>query len=286
MSQTNNKLEELRAEVDRLDAELLSVLERRIAIVKDIAAAKVDDGTHLAFRPGREAQVLRRILETHKSELSDAVVASIWREIISAVCRMQKPQSVSITAPEKSVGYWDLARMHFGSGTPMSLHKSPMVVLRDVSTDPSKLGLMPWMNVERDTWWEHLAQGGDTVPKVLAALPFVQNESGSFEDLNALVIGQAEPEPSGDDITLFVVMTQNEVSRARLNEFLEKSGLSGHCIDTRSPAVEEGDWLHLFQVPDFVRRDDPRLEKFVGLLGDSVIKTVVLGAYAVPIMQK
>lgn len=286
MSKTNKKLEELRAEVDRLDTELLNVLERRVAIVKDIAAAKEDDGTHLAFRPGREAQVLHRILDAHKSELSDAVVASIWREIISAVCRMQKPQSVSITAPEKSVGYWDLARMHFGSGTPMSLHKSPMVVLRDVSTDPTKLGLMPWMNIERDTWWEHLAQGGETVPKVLAALPFVQNESGSFEDLNALVIGQAEPEPSGDDITLFVVMTQDELSRARLNDFLEKSGLGGHCIDSRSPAVEEGDWLHLFQVPDFVRKEDPRLSKFVDLLGKSVIKTVVLGAYAVPITQK
>ncbi len=286
MSKTNKKLEELRAEVDRLDAELLSVLERRIAIVKDIAAAKEDDGTHLAFRPGREAQVLRGILEKHQSDLSDAVVASIWREIISAVCRMQKPQSVSITAPEKSVGYWDLARMHFGSGTPMSLHKSPTVVLRDVSTDPSKLGLMPWINVERDIWWEHLAQGGDTVPKILAALPFVQNESGSFEDLNALVIGQAEPEPSGDDITLFVVMTQNEVSRARLNEFLEKSGIGGYCLDSRSPAVEEGDWLHLFQVPDFIRENDPRLVDFAELIGDSVIKTVVLGAYAVPITQK
>ncbi len=286
MTKINNKLNELRAEIDRLDGELLSVLEQRIAIVKDIAAAKEDDGSLLAFRPGREAQVLRRILNKHSSDLSDVVVASIWREIISAVCRMQKPHSIAITAPEKSVGYWDLARMHFGSATPMTLHKSPTVVLRDVSTDASKLGILPWMNLERDTWWEHLAQGGDTVPKILAALPFVQNASGSFEDLNALVIGQTEPEPSGDDITLFVVVTADEVSRARLNDFLIQSKLDGHCIDSRSPAVEEGDWLHLFQVPDFVKREDPRLSKFAELIGDSVIKTVVLGAYAVPIVTE
>nr|WP_277348878.1 chorismate mutase [Sneathiella limimaris] len=275
-------MEELRAKVDGLDAELLNVLEQRIAIVNDIAEAKKDDHSALAFRPGREAQVLRKILKTHSSELADEVVASIWREIISAVCRMQKPMSVAITAPEKSVGYWDLARTHFGSATPMSLHKSPTVVLREVSADPSRLAVMPWMNVEKDTWWEHLAQGGEDVPKILAALPFVQNPSGAFEDLNALVIGQAEPEASGDDITLFVIVTQDEVSRARLNETLVKAGLEGHCLDSRSPAIEEGDWLHLFQVADFVTASDERLAKCAELLGDSVIKTVVLGAYAVP----
>jgi hypothetical protein len=81
-------------------------------------------------------------------------------------------------------------------------------------------------------------------------------------------------------------MTQDEVSRARLNDFLEKSGIGGYCLDSRSPAVEEGDWLHLFQVPDFIRENDPRLAQFTKLIGDSVIKTVVLGAYAVPITQK
>lgn len=283
MIKTNRKLETLRAEVDRLDGELLGILEKRIAIVKDIAAAKEDDGTALAFRPGREANVLRNILEKHSSDLPDVVVASIWREIISAVCRMQKPMSISITAPEKSVGYWDLARSHFGSATPMTLHKSPTVVLREVSSDPSKLGVMPWLNIDRDTWWVHLAQGGEDVPKILAALPFTHNSSGSFEDLNALVIGQANAEPSGDDISLVVVVTENEVSRARLNEYLEKSGLGGHCMDSRSPAVEEGDWLHLFQIPDFIVAGDEKLVAFADLIGKGVIKTVILGAYAVPI---
>lgn len=283
MSKTNKKLEELRAEVDRLDDELLKVLEKRIAIVKDIAAAKEDDGTAIAFRPGREAAVIRRRLAAHSSDLPDAVVARIWREIISAVCRMQKPMSISITAPEKSVGYWDLARNHFGSATPMTLHKSPTVVLREVSADPTVLGVMPWKNIERDTWWEHLAQGGEDVPKILAALPFTQNGSGRFEDLNALVIGQSTPEPSGEDVTLFVVVTEGEVSRARLNEFMEKVDLPGHCVDSRSPAVEEGDWLHLFEVPDFLNEDDTRLKAFNEMLGDNLIKTVILGAYAVAI---
>ena len=282
VSMTNIKLKELRAEIDRLDAELLSVLEKRVAIVGDIAAAKKDDGKAIAFRPGREASVLRNILNKHSSKLPDTVIAAIWRELIAAVGGLQKPYSVSITAPDKSVGYWDLARFHFGSATPMTLHQLPSVVLRDVSENPATLGVLPWLSRERDTWWEHLAQGGKNVPKILAALPFLDNPSGEFEDLNSLVIGQAEPEPSGDDISLIVAVTRGEVSRARLNEHLETAGLKGFCSDSRSPAIEEGDWLHLLEIPEFVAEGDPRLTALHELLGDDVIKIVILGAYAVP----
>ncbi len=276
-------LAELRAEIDRLDSELLSILEKRIAIVDDIAAAKIPDGKALAYRPGREAAVLRTILKKHSSKLPDTVVAAIWRELISAAGWLQKPYTVSITAPEKSVGYWDLARFHFGSATPMTLHQLPSVVLREVSEKPSTLGVLPWLSRERDTWWEHLAQGGENVPKILAALPFMDNPSGEFEDLNSLVIGQAEPEPSGDDVTLMVVVTNGEVSRARLNEQLEKAGIPGFCSDTRLPVIEDGDWLHLIEVPEFVAEDDHRLGALHELIGESVIKIVILGAYAVPI---
>jgi len=285
VTEANKKLEALRSEIDRLDSELLSVLEQRIAIVKDIAAAKKESSDTTIFRPGREARLMRKLLEKHSSDLPDVVVSRIWREIISAVIQMQKPHSISVTAPEKSVGYWDLVRNHFGSATPMTLHKSPTVVLREISTDEGKLGVLPWQNQERDTWWVHLAQGGETIPKILAKLPFIPNQAGSLEDLNALVLGHVNPEPSGNDITLMVMMTQEEVSRARLNEQMEKAGLTGYCLDSRSPEVEEGDWLHLFEIPEFVSEDDARLGTFGELIGDGVIKMVILGAYAVPISE-
>ena len=279
----NTKLEALRAEIDRLDAELLSVLEKRIAIVEDITAAKKSDGKALAFRPGREASILRNILKAHSSKLPDTVIAAIWRELISAVGWMQQPYSVSITAPDKSVGYWDLARFHFGSATPMKLHQLPSVVLREVYENPSTLGVLPWLTRERDTWWTHLAQGGENVPKILAALPFLDNPSGEFEDLNSLVIGQADPEPSGDDVTLMALTTRDEVSRARLNENLTKAGLSGYCADSRAPEAGDNEWLHLIEMPEFVAKTDPRLETLGEISGEGFVKAVILGAYAVPI---
>jgi chorismate mutase / prephenate dehydratase len=284
---TNSNLDALRQKIDELDSQLLAVLEERMSIVQDIADAKRDAGeTGLAFRPGREASVLRRILERHSSDLPDEVVARIWREMISAVSRLQAPFSVAVVAPEKSVGYWDMARSHFGSATPMKLHKTTSVVLRDMSDDMSMLAVLPWQSLERDTWWVHLAQGGRDNPRVLAKLPFLGANSGGFEDLNALVLGHAEPEPSGNDITLMVVTTTGEVSRARLSDLMAKAKISGKCMDSISPAVEEGDWLHLVEISDFLNEQDPRVAKLEKYIGEGLIKIVVLGAYAVPIEPK
>ncbi len=165
----------------------------------------------------------------------------------------------------------------------MKLHNTPSVVLREMSDDPSILAIMPWQSLERDTWWVHLAQGADTNPKILAKLPFLEGSSGGFEDLNALVLGHTDPEPSGNDITLMIVTTTGEVSRARLSEFLTKAKMPGQCIDSISPAVEDGDWLHLVEISDFMDDQDARIRKFEKLIGEGLIKIVVLGAYAEPL---
>lgn len=285
--QSKKNLDELRRKIDDLDSQLLSVLEQRMAIVEDIAEAKREAGDDgVAFRPGREAIVLRRILEAHSSPLPDEVIARIWREMVSAVCRLQSPYSVAVVAPEKSVGYWDMARSHFGSATPMKLHKTTSVVFRAMSEDMSMLAVMPWQSLERDTWWVHLAQGGENIPKILAKLPFLEKNSGSFEDLNALVLGHADPEPSGNDVSLLVVTTTGEVSRARLNEYMEKAGIPGQCVDSISPEVEEGDCLHLVEIWDFVDGNDARIAGLKTLIGEGLIKIVDLGAYAVPITRQ
>ena len=283
---TKPNLDELRQKIDDLDSQLLSVLEQRMSIVQDIANAKRAGGSSgLAFRPGREANVLRRILAAHSSPLADEVIARIWREMMSAVGRLQSPYSVAVVAPEKSVGYWDMARSHFGSATPMKLYKATSVVLRNMSEDMSMLAVMPWQSLERDTWWVHLAQGGENNPKVLAKLPFLENSSTSFEDLNALVLGHTAPEPSGNDISLLVVTTTGEVSRARLNEYMVKAEIPGMCVDSISPAVEDGDWLHLVEISDFVDEQDASIARLKEYIGEGLIKIVNLGAYAVPIVQ-
>ncbi len=89
-------IEKLRAEIDRLDDELVERLERRAALAQKIGALK---GGQATYRPERETQVLRRILE-RKGSLGGERLAGIFREIISACRGLEETIRVAYLGPE------------------------------------------------------------------------------------------------------------------------------------------------------------------------------------------
>jgi chorismate mutase/prephenate dehydratase len=86
----------LRAEIDRLDEELLALLERRAAAAQKIGALK---GAGPAYRPEREAEILNRV--SHPRGLLPAErVAAVFREVISACRSLEEAIRVAYLGPE------------------------------------------------------------------------------------------------------------------------------------------------------------------------------------------
>jgi chorismate mutase / prephenate dehydratase len=272
-------LETVRREIDALDDAIHDLLKRRVSLVGQVARAK---GRGLPVRPGREAEILRRLVARHSGNLPPVVLISIWRELMGAMTRLQAPLAVALCAPQKSVGYWDLARFQFGSSTPFTLHRTPAPVLRAVSDGQATGGVLPMpQEEETDPWWPHLVSEQPDAPRVIARLPFIEHPTGRFEDLSALAIGKTDPEPSGDDRTLIAIEAEIEVSRARLHELLKAAGLDGGILAMVGIGGDDGLWL--IEIQDFVARDDERLANLVALANKTIRRVVLLGAYATPI---
>jgi hypothetical protein len=197
---------------------------------------------------------------------------------------MQGHFAVAVHAPEKSVGYWDLARDHYGSCTRMTLHRSAQRVVREVAQGNATVGVLPMpVDGQDDPWWPFLLAEDAGVPRVVACLPFLANDAGRFEDLKALAIAKMEHEPTGEDVTLIAVEADPELSRARLGEFFEKSGLDAADVAaTQHPSVPEAR-LHLVRIAGFIAPSEPRLESVAALAGKAVHRMVGLGGYAAPI---
>ena len=284
MSQSSPKIDDLRREIDSLDDAIHDLLVKRVRVTERIAEAKQKtDGGRQFVRPGREAQILRRLLARHKGAMPRPVVARIWREMIAAVCRMHSRIKVAVCAPVKSVGYWDLARDHYGSATPMTLHHSPQIVLRMVSENDDVMGVLPVPGQNDDPpWWPYLATDVESAPRIIARLPFVADAGSRIEDLDALVVARIPPEPSGDDVSLLAVAADEEVSRDRLREILMSAGIDGHPIAIHSEGTEAAGWLHLVEVAGFVAGNDRRLAAVVDADPGTVRGVVSLGAYAAP----
>lgn len=88
-------LTELRRTLDAVDQTLLAAVTERFAAVDAIATAKAPSG--VTIRPDREAAILAQRLAATSAPA--AVVAAIWRTLITAACLHQRPFSVHVAAP-------------------------------------------------------------------------------------------------------------------------------------------------------------------------------------------
>ena len=75
-------LADLRDEIDRIDRDMHELLMRRGEIIDRLIAVKGQNGGS-AFRPDREAQMMRALVSRHRGLLPVDTVEGIWRIIVS-----------------------------------------------------------------------------------------------------------------------------------------------------------------------------------------------------------
>ena len=106
-------LPELRVQIDAVDLELLTLLNRRAALAHEVGEIKRVEGSPV-FRPEREAQVIQTLQQGNAGPLKDSSVALIWREIMSACRALEAPQRVAYLGPSGTFSE-DAALRFFGS---------------------------------------------------------------------------------------------------------------------------------------------------------------------------
>jgi chorismate mutase/prephenate dehydratase len=104
-----DEIEKLRAQIDRIDDELVEALNRRADLAKRIGAAK---GGAAAYRPERESEILRRVSGLSKVLPAEKITA-VFREIISACRGLEEAIRVTYLGPEGTFSE-QAVRKHFG----------------------------------------------------------------------------------------------------------------------------------------------------------------------------
>ena len=91
-------LADLRVQIDALDKELLTLLNRRALVAEQVGEVKKREGTPF-FRPDRVAQVIEKIQQANMGPLKNEHVAAVWREIMSACLALESPVRVAYLGP-------------------------------------------------------------------------------------------------------------------------------------------------------------------------------------------
>ncbi len=217
-------LTDLRVEIDRIDAAMQELLIERGSIIGRIIAAKARAGGGSAFRPEREAAMMRSLLERHRGQLPLDTVESIWRVIISTFTYVQAAYAVHADQSAGDAAMRDVARFHFGFTVPLVPHEGPETVIDALDAARGDLGLVRIEGgAATGPWWRKLI--GPDAPKVIARLPFVERPDHPA-GMPVLVIAQPTAATASREVVLYAA----SVDRWRPDFAGSLSALGGEIV--------------------------------------------------------
>lgn len=166
-------LADLRAEIDRIDQAMHEALMRRGEIIDELIKVKKTQVSGSAFRPGREAEMMRRLALRHHGLLPLDTAEGIWRIIIATFTYVQANYAVHADISGGDAQMRDSSRFHFGFTVPYVAHGDARAVIEAVAQSAGDLGMFRIeQGASAGAWWSGLA--GPERPKIIARLPFIE----------------------------------------------------------------------------------------------------------------
>ncbi|HSQ55605.1 MAG TPA: prephenate dehydratase [Gemmata sp.] len=137
-------LKALRIHIDKLDLQILDLLNKRASIASQIGKVKADQGGEV-FSAAREEEVLNNVLAANKGPLAEVSLKAIFRELISGSRAVQKVQKIAFLGPVYS--YSHLAALErFGEAAAYNPTANIAAVFEEVTRRHADYGVVPLEN--------------------------------------------------------------------------------------------------------------------------------------------
>lgn len=142
----SDPLQGLRQAIDRVDDELLTLLNQRAALAAEVGRLKTAAAPEGIFHaPKREREVLARLEAENGGPFPAPAVRTIFQEIMSACLSLEKPLRVAFLGPEGT--FTHLAARHQFGGSSQSLPQGTIqAVFQAVERARADYGVVPVEN--------------------------------------------------------------------------------------------------------------------------------------------
>src|SRR5438128_6242908 len=131
-----------RAAIDALDRELLRLLSERATHARHIGTLKAGAA---AYRPEREAQILRAIQAQNNGPLSNDAVAAIFRQVMSACLALEQKLRIAYLGPSGTFSH-SAVLAHFGELVDAEPYASIDEVFRAAESGQTDYAVVPVEN--------------------------------------------------------------------------------------------------------------------------------------------
>ncbi|MBO6638589.1 MAG: chorismate mutase [Roseitalea sp.] len=191
------RLTELRAKIDAVDESMHALLMQRAGVIDELIRIKgANQAKGAAFRPGREAQMMRILADRHQGSVPLSMIVHVWREIISTFTWLQAPYRVHLVTGTEPARMRDLARFQFGFTVVIKEHGDAASAMNAAMAEQNALVIVPLDGA--GAWWADLDSSHGLA--VMARMPVADVP---FPTVDAFVLAPPLSDPVPFDMRLY-----------------------------------------------------------------------------------
>jgi chorismate mutase/prephenate dehydratase len=139
-------LAKIRERINEIDERLQGLINERAKIAQQVGIAKGELSSAVDYyRPEREAEVLRRVLERNEGPMRDEEMLRLFREIMSACLAQQEPLKIGFLGPEGTFTQTAVYK-HFGHSVRALPFHTIDEVFQEVECGAADFGVVPIEN--------------------------------------------------------------------------------------------------------------------------------------------
>jgi len=157
-----------RAAIDKIDAQIVKLLNRRTKHVLGIGKAKLAGGK-ATYQPDREQALLLRICKLNDGPIPDESLRHIYREVMSSSIALQKTFTIAYLGPEATYTHQAAAR-RFGTSLNYAPQKTIAEVFAEVTKNRAEYGVVPVENTTEGVVTHTLDMFVDSDLKIVAQI--------------------------------------------------------------------------------------------------------------------
>ncbi len=142
----SDDLTAIRGRIDDIDRRIQALISERARIAQAVGMTKGELPSAVDYyRPEREAEVLRNVLERNDGPLRDEEMLRLFREIMSACLAQQEPLRVGFLGPEGTFTQTAVFK-HFGHSVRALPYHTIDEVFQEVESGAADFGVVPIEN--------------------------------------------------------------------------------------------------------------------------------------------
>lgn len=137
-------LKDLRNQIDKIDDEILTLLDKRMGIVKEIGKLKLQSNTAI-YHPKRENEIITRLINNQKNNITNKGIKAIYQEIFATSRYLELPERVAYLGPIGSFTH-QVAVSKFGRVSEYISSINIESIFKSVENKSVKYGVIPIEN--------------------------------------------------------------------------------------------------------------------------------------------